>query len=57
MQAPAYAHTAFGMQMTGGSTGTWSEFDRCRQAGATARAMLVAAAAERFGVARATAGL
>jgi isoquinoline 1-oxidoreductase subunit beta len=48
--APAYAHTAFGMQMTGGSTTTWSEFDRCRQAGATARAMLVAAAAQRFGV-------
>jgi isoquinoline 1-oxidoreductase beta subunit len=48
--APAYAHTAFGMQMTGGSTSTWSEFDRCRQAGATARAMLVAAAAQRFGV-------
>ena len=48
--APAYAHTAFGMQMTGGSTSTWSEFDRCRQAGAMARAMLVAAAAQRFGV-------
>jgi len=26
--APAYAHTTFGMQMTGGSTSTWSEFDR-----------------------------
>ena len=48
--APAYAHTAFGMQMTGGSTSTWSEFDRCRQAGATARAMLIQAAAQRFGV-------
>jgi isoquinoline 1-oxidoreductase beta subunit len=48
--APAYAHTVFGMQMTGGSTSTWSEFERCRQAGATARAMLVAAAAQRFGV-------
>jgi isoquinoline 1-oxidoreductase beta subunit len=48
--APAYAHTAFGMQMTGGSSSTWSEFDRCRQAGAMARAMLVAAAAQRFGV-------
>jgi isoquinoline 1-oxidoreductase subunit beta len=48
--APMYAHTAFGMQMTGGSTSTWSEFDRYRQAGATARAMLVAAAAQRFGV-------
>lgn len=48
--APAYAHTAYGMQMTGGSSSTWSEFDRCRQAGATARAVLVAAAAQRFGV-------
>ena len=33
--APTYAHTVFGMQMTGGSTSTWSEFDRYRQAGAT----------------------
>jgi len=48
--SPAYAHTAFGMQMTGGSSSTWSEFDRCRQAGAMARAVLVAAAAQRFGV-------
>ena len=48
--APVYAHTAFGMQMTGGSTSTWSEFERYRQAGATARALLVAAAAERLGV-------
>ena len=48
--APAYAHTGFGMQMTGGSSTTWSEFDRYRQAGATARALLVQAAAERFGV-------
>ena len=48
--APAYAHTAFGMQMTGGSSSTWSEFDRCRQAGAMARAVLIAAAAQRFGV-------
>ena len=48
--AQAYAHTSFGMQMTGGSTTTWSEFDRYRQAGAAARAMLVQAAAARFGV-------
>lgn len=48
--APAYGHTAMGIQMTGGSTSTWSEFDRYRQAGATARALLVQAAAERFGV-------
>ena len=48
--APAYAHTAFGIQMTGGSTSTWSEFERYRQAGALARALLVQAAAQRFGV-------
>jgi isoquinoline 1-oxidoreductase beta subunit len=48
--APPYAHTMFGMQMTGGSSTTWSEFDRYRQAGAAARAMLVQAAATRFGV-------
>lgn len=48
--APVYANPAFGMQGTGGSTSTWSEFDRYRQVGATARAMLVQAAAARFGV-------
>ena len=42
---PPTRHTAFGIQMTGGSTSTWSEFDRYRQAGALARALLVAAAA------------
>jgi isoquinoline 1-oxidoreductase subunit beta len=48
--APAYAHTAFGMQMTGGSTSTWSEFDRYRTVGAMARDMLVRAAAQRWKV-------
>jgi len=48
--APVYAHTAFGMQMTGGSSSTWSEFDRYRQAGAVARTLLVQAAAQRFRV-------
>jgi len=48
--APAYAHTAYGIQMTGGSTSTWSEFDRYRQAGALAREMLIATAAERWKV-------
>ncbi len=53
--APAYGSAVFGgLQGTGGSTSTWSEFDRYRQAGATARAMLVQAAAQRFGVAPAT---
>ena len=51
--APVYAHTAFGIQMTGGSTSTWSEFERYRQAGALGRALLVQAAAQRFGVAAA----
>lgn len=46
----AYNHTAFGMQMTGGSTSTWSEYDRLRKAGATARAMLIAAAASTWNV-------
>ena len=49
--APVYAHTAYGAQMTGGSTSTWSELDRYRQVGALAREMLVAAAAARWGVA------
>jgi isoquinoline 1-oxidoreductase beta subunit len=48
--APAYFHTAFGAQMTGGSTTTWSEFDRYRQVGAIARTLLVQAAAQRLGV-------
>ena len=48
--APVYAHTAFGMQMTGGSTSTWSEFDRYRQVGATARDMLIRAAAAEWKV-------
>ncbi len=47
--AAVYANTAFGIQATGGSTSTWSEFDRYRQVGALARTLLVAAAAERFG--------
>jgi isoquinoline 1-oxidoreductase beta subunit len=49
--APVYAHTAFGVQMTGGSTTTWSEFDRYRMVGAMARDMLVRAAARRWNVA------
>jgi isoquinoline 1-oxidoreductase subunit beta len=48
--APAYAHTAYGIQMTGGSTSTWSEFDRYRQVGAMAREMLVRAAAAQWKV-------
>ncbi len=47
---PAYNHTAFGIQMTGGSSSTWSEWDRMRKAGATAKAMLLAAAAQTWKV-------
>src|SRR6266404_25104 len=43
---PAYNHTIFGMQMTGGSTSTWTEWERVRKAGAAARQMLVTAAAK-----------
>jgi len=49
--AAVYAHTAFGVQMTGGSSTTWSEFERYRTVGATAKDMLVRAAAARWKVA------
>jgi isoquinoline 1-oxidoreductase beta subunit len=42
---PAYNHTGFGMQMTGGSSSVWSSWEQMRKAGATAKAMLIAAAA------------
>jgi len=48
--APEYIHTAYGIQITGGSSTTWSEFDRYRQAGALTRALLINAAAEKLGV-------
>lgn len=48
--ADAYNHAAFGIQMTGGSSSTWSEYERLRKAGATARVMLVDSAAETWGV-------
>ena len=48
--ATVYAHPAYGMQMTGGSSSTWSELDRYRQVGAMARVMLVAAAAAQWKV-------
>ncbi|MCP1445851.1 isoquinoline 1-oxidoreductase beta subunit [Pseudomonas sp. GGS8] len=50
--AAEYGLPAFGgMQITGGSTSTWMEFDRYRQAGAVARLMLIEAAAKRFDMA------
>jgi isoquinoline 1-oxidoreductase beta subunit len=45
-----YNHPVFGMQMTGGSTTSPAEWARYRQMGATARVMLVEAAAARWGV-------
>ena len=48
--APEYIHTAYGIQITGGSSTTWSEFDRYRQAGALTRALLISAAAEKLAV-------
>jgi len=46
--ALAYYHTMYGTQRTGGSSSLLSEFDRYCNAGATARAMLVQAAAKRL---------
>src|SRR5437588_1193035 len=46
----AYNHTVFGMQMTGGSTTTPSEWERFRKMGAMARLMLVDAAAQKWNV-------
>jgi len=47
---PKYNHPAFGMQMTGGSSSVWSGLEQFRQAGAAARAMLIAAAAQQWNV-------
>ncbi len=47
---PKYNHPAFGMQITGGSSSVWSGLEQFRQAGAAARAMLVAAAAQKWNV-------
>ncbi len=45
-----YANLLFGMQGTGGSTAMANSYTQMRKAGAAARAMLVAAAAEEWGV-------
>jgi isoquinoline 1-oxidoreductase subunit beta len=47
---PAYNHTVFGIQMTGGSTTTPSEWERFRKMGAMGRMMLIEAAAQKWGV-------
>lgn len=46
--APIYNHTTFGLQVTGGSSSVWSEWERLSGAGAAARQMLIAAAAQRW---------
>ncbi len=48
--APVYFDPAFHMQATGGSTSIHSSWDPFRKAGATAREMLIAAAAQKWGV-------
>ncbi len=48
--AAEYFHTIYATQRTGGSTSLLSEFDRYRKAGATARHMLLQAAANRMQV-------
>src|SRR5437899_11732271 len=45
---PKYNHPIFGMRMTGGSASVYSGFEQFCNAGAAARAMLVAAAAEKW---------
>lgn len=45
-----YNHPVFGMQMTGGSTTSPAEWERYRKMGATARMMLVEAAARQWNV-------
>lgn len=47
---PAYANLFFGLQGTGGSSSMANSFTQMREAGAAARAMLVAAAAKRWRV-------
>ena len=47
---PVYNNRAFGMQMTGGSSSIPSSWKHFREAGAAAREMLVAAAADQWGV-------
>ena len=45
-----YKNLAFGIQGTGGSTAIANSYEQMRKAGATARAMLLAAAAQSWGV-------
>jgi isoquinoline 1-oxidoreductase subunit beta len=45
-----YNHTLYGVQMTGGSSTTPSEWERFRKMGAMARVMLIDAAAQKWGL-------
>jgi isoquinoline 1-oxidoreductase beta subunit len=47
---PQYAHTVFGMQMTGGSSSVSNSYDQLRTVGAQARTMLLQAAANQWKV-------
>ncbi len=48
--AKRYANLLIGAQLTGGSTAIANSFEQMRRAGATARAMMVAAASQRWKV-------
>ena len=47
---PEYAHTMFGIQMTGGSSSVTNSYDQLRTVGAQARTMLMQAAADQWKV-------
>lgn len=48
--AAVYNHTGFGMQLTGGSSSIPSSWEQMRRVGASARVMLISAAAQQWGV-------
>lgn len=48
--AAVYNHTAFGMQMTGGSSSIPSSWEQLRRVGASGRILLIRAAAQQWGV-------
>jgi isoquinoline 1-oxidoreductase beta subunit len=48
--AAVYNHTTFGMQLTGGSSSIPSSWEQMRRVGASARVLLIRAAAQQWGV-------